>query len=208
MKGLLRKDLYSLTKLGRFYILLTVIFWVAYLMGYQSEFYFSYPTIMVSMLGISLISYDERSRWDKYSDSLPVTRAQTVTSKYLLLGSIIVVMSLLSLLVAVLATHKLLPSFYLAATSLGISLLLPAVNMPLCYKFGTEQARWVTLLALGGSVAMFFIVGSLLFDNLFDPHSYTTRIPMTALLLLPLIGLVLFLLSWRLSVKIYQNREL
>ena len=208
MKGLLRKDLYSLVKLGKLYLLITLIFWGAYIAGYRSEFYFSYPTIMLSMLGISLISYDERSRWDKYCDSLPLTRAQTVTSKYLLLGILIVAMSLLSVIVAIISTHELLLSFYLAATSLGVSLLLPAVNMPLCYKFGTEQARWVTLLALGGSVAMFFIVGSLLFDNLFDPHSYTTRIPMTALLLLPLIGLVLYILSWRLSIKIYQNREL
>ena len=163
---------------------------------------------MLSMLGISLISYDERTHWDKYCDSLPVTRAQTVTSKYLLLGILVAAMSLLSVIVAVVSTHELLLSLYLAATSLGISLLLPAINMPLCYKFGTEQARWVTLLALGGSVAMFFIIGSLLFDNLFDPHSYTTRFPMTAVLLLPLIGLVLYVLSWRLSVKIYQNREL
>lgn len=208
MKGLLRKDLYSLAKLVRFYLLLTVIFWGAYLMGYQSEFYFSYPTIMISMLGISLISYDERSRWDKYSDSLPVTRAQTVTSKYLLLGIMVTVMSLLSLAVAILSTHELLLSVGLAATSMGIALLMPAVSMPLCYKFGTEQARWVTLVALGGSVALFFIIGSLLFDNLFDPTSYTTRFPFTALFLLPLIGLVLYILSWQLSIRIYQNREL
>lgn len=208
MKGLLRKDLYSLLKLGRFYLLLTLIFWGAYLAGYKSEFYFSYPTIMVSMLGISLISYDERSRWDKYCASLPVTRAQTVTSKYLLLGILVAVMSLLSVIVAIVSTHELLLSLYLAAVSLGVSLLLPAVSMPLCYKFGTEQARWVTLVALGGSVALFFILGSLLFDNLFDPNSYTTRLPMTAILLLPLIGLALFVLSWRLSIRIYQNREL
>lgn len=208
MKGLLRKDLYSLAKLGRFYILLTLIFWGAYLMGYKSEFYFSYPTIMISMLGISLISYDERTRWDKYSDSLPVTRRQTVTSKYLLLGIMITVMSLLSLVVAILSTHEIQLSLSLAATSMGIALLMPAVSMPLCYKFGTEQARWVTLVALGGSVALFFIIGSLLFDNLFDPASYTTRFPFTALVLLPFLGLVLYVLSWRLSVKIYENREL
>ena len=208
MKGLLRKDLYSLVKLGKLYLLITLIFWGAYIIGYQSEFYFSYPTIMLSMLGISLISYDERSRWDKYCDSLPVTRAQTVTSKYLLLGILVAAMSLLSVIVAIVSTHELLLSLYLAATSLGVSLFLPAVNMPLCYKFGTEQARWVTFLALGGSVAMFFIIGSLLFDNLFDPHSYTTHVPLTAIFLLPLIGLVLYVLSWRLSIKIYQNREL
>ena len=208
MKGLLRKDLYSLVKLGKLYLLITVIFWGAYIAGYHSEFYFSYPTIMLSMLGISLISYDERTRWDKYCDSLPATRAQTVTSKYLLLGIMITAMSLLSLVVAILATHELQLSAGLAATSMGIALLLPAVSMPLCYKFGTEQARWVTLVALGGSVALFFILGSLLFDNLFDPNSYTTRLPTTAILLLPLIGLALFVLSWRLSIRIYQNREL
>ena len=208
MKGLLRKDLYSLVKLGKLYLIIIVGFWGAYIVGYRSEFYFSYPTIMLSMLGISLISYDERSRWDKYCDSLPVTRAQTVTSKYLLLGILVAVMSLFSVIVAIVSTHELLLSLYLAAVSLGVSLFLPAVSMPLCYKFGTEQARWVTLVALGGSIALFFILGSLLFDNLFDPHSYTTRIPMTALLLLPLFGLVCYFLSWRLSIKIYQNREL
>ena len=208
MKGLLRKDLYLLMKTGRMYLVISALFLAIYVLGDHGYFYFAYPSVMISMLGVSLISIDEHSRWDKYCASLPVTRARTVTSKYLLLGIMVIAMALLSGLVAFFSRHDHQAVAGMTALAMGLGLLLPAINMPLCYKYGTEKARWVSFLALGGSIALFFIIGTMLFESIFnDPAAAPTASVNTMFLSIPL-GLIAYVFSWRLSVKIYQSREL
>ena len=208
MKGLLRKDLYLLMKTGRMYLVISALFLAIYVLGDHGYFYFAYPSVMISMLGVSLISIDEHSRWDKYCASLPVTRAQTVTSKYLLLGVMVIAMALLSGLVAFFSRHNHQAVSGMTALAMGLGLFLPAINMPLCYKYGTEKARWVSFLALGGSIALFFIIGTMLFESIFnDPAAAPTASVNTMFLSIPL-GLIAYVFSWRLSVKIYQSREL
>ena len=212
MTGLLRKDFYLLAKYGRTYAVLIIGFLALYAFGNHGFFYFGYPTIMVSLMGLTLTSLDEHSRWDKYSDSLPVTRAQTVSSKYIVLGIMVLATVLLTAVVSLVFARRIDTSaqttLYLSAMIAGIGLGLPSITMPLVFKFGTEKARWVSFLALGGSIALFFIIGTVFFESIFnDPAAAPTASVNTMFLSIPL-GLIAYVFSWRLSVKIYQSREL
>ena len=212
MKGILRKDFYLLAKYGRSYGVLIVLFLTIYALGSRGFFYFGYPTIMVSLMGMTLASLDERSHWDRYSDSLPVTRAQTVSSKYMVLGILVLATVLLTAAVSLICAGRigisLQTTLYLSAMIAGIGLGLPSVTMPLVFKFGTERARWVSLLATGFCIALFFIIGSMFFEDLFDDISYAPTVPAETMLLALPVGLVLYAASWLLSVKIYRKREL
>lgn len=212
MKGLLRKDLYVLVKYIRSYLLLIVFFWALYIFGNHGFFYFGYPIIMISMMGLTLTSLDEHSHWDQYCASLPVTRAQMVSGKYTLLGLLMLTVTILSGLVSLLFSHRIGTSFqstvYLAAFMLGIGLVMPSVSLPLVFKFGTEKARWVSLLTTALCIVLFFILSSLFFENLFDDITYQSYLPLEFMLLALPAGLLLYAVSWILSVKIYQKREL
>ena len=212
MKGLLRKDFYMLAKYGRTYLILVAMFMALYAMGNHGFFYFAYPTLMVSLMGLTLTSLDEHARWDRYSDSLPITRAQTVTGKYLVLGILVLGVTVLTALVSAVFSQRIgisLPSaLFMSGFLLGIGLGLPSVTMPLVFKFGTEKARWVSLLATGFCVALFFIIGSLFFEGLFDDMTYAPSANLKLMSLALPIGLVLYVASWRLSVRIYSRREL
>ena len=212
MKGLLRKDWYMLLKYGRTYLLITVIFLASYVMGNNSFFFFGYPTITVSMWGISLTSYDERFHWDRYSDSLPVSRKQTVSAKYLLVGIMILSTAALTGIVSVIFACRLHTSpnetLYMALLLVGIGLTSAALTMPCVFKLGTEKGRWVSLLELAVTMALFFTAGALFFDDFLGDSSYSPELPLQMMPLFAGIGLVLFILSWRLSIRFYERREL
>ena len=212
MKGLLRKDFYMIAKYGRTYLILVVMFMALYAMGNHGFFYFAYPTVMVSLMGLTLTSLDEHARWDRYSDSLPITRAQTVTGKYLVLGILVLSATVLTVLVSALFARRigisLKDSLFMSGFLLGIGLGLPSVTMPLVFKFGTEKARWVSLLATGFCVGLFFVLGTLWFGNLFDDMTYAPSANLKLMALALPIGAALYVVSWRLSVRIYSKREL
>ena len=212
MKGLLRKDFYLLARYGRTYGILIAMFLALYTFGKHGFFYFGYPTILVSLMGLTLTSLDEHARWDKYSDSLPVTRAQTVSGKYIILGILVLATALLTAAVSLIFARRIgtsvQTSLYLSAMIAGIGLGLPSITMPLVFKFGTEKARWVSLLATGFCIALFFIVGNVFFENLFDDMTYAPTVPLETMPLALPAGLVLYAASWLLSVKIYRKREL
>ena len=84
MKGLLLKDLMMMLKYGRLTLLACLIFSLVGWFGEPNLFMMLYPVIIGSVMAQSLISYDERSGWDRYCDALPVSRAQVVTGKYLI----------------------------------------------------------------------------------------------------------------------------
>ena len=85
MKGLLIKDLCNLKQIGRQTLLVLAVMaaWCAFLNNAQI---FSMMMALYSMmLMFTAMSYDEMANFDKYALTLPVTRADLVRTKYVLL---------------------------------------------------------------------------------------------------------------------------
>lgn len=83
MKGLLLKDFYMAWRYCRILLVLVVVFIALSWADQGSLFFLLYPIILVSMIPVTLLGYDERDRWTGYSDTLPYTRGQLVSAKYL-----------------------------------------------------------------------------------------------------------------------------
>ncbi len=83
MKGLLLKDFYQLTKYCRAYLAVALVFAAAAAVN-NNMFFLVYPMIMVSVIPINLISYDEKSKWNLYAGALPYSRRQLVSVKYVI----------------------------------------------------------------------------------------------------------------------------
>ena len=81
MKGLLLKDLYMSAKYCRAFIAIVIIFLAVSFWGDGNAFFIIYPVLLAGIIPTSLISYDERHKWDKYSGTLPYSRAQLVSAK-------------------------------------------------------------------------------------------------------------------------------
>ena len=123
MRGLLRKDFYLLWSYCRLMplFLLAFILFSTFSSDGQSPFFIYYPCILSSVLPVNLLAYDDAEHWLTYCDTLPVTRRQYVSGKYIM-------------------------SLICAGT---IFLLSSALTMPPLFKFGAQKGRIVFIGVVG-----------------------------------------------------------
>lgn len=203
MKGLLRKDLYMAAAYFRvFLVLLGVFLVVGFFAKEASTFIVIYPMIIGMMLPVSLLSYDERFRWNRSCDAMPCSRAQVVSAKYLLtLISVLLIFALTMLgqCLRLGPDGRLDELAALAPLLLGLGLVGPALLLPIIFRLGVEKGRLAYFVAVGVVVAVGVGVGREL-----DPAA-----PVSVPLALPIAGsFLLFGLSWLLSIRLYEKREL
>lgn len=206
MKGLLLKDIYQMRKYCRSILFILIVFLAVSLLNSDFSFLRAFICLLVGMIPMTLLSYDERSKWDRYCITLPVSRKASVTEKYLL-GLILVlivgtVCTLTSLIVRYYTGGELSGIIPEIGFQYSAALLLPSISLPFCFKFGTEKGRIFYLVFVGVmSAGTVFLTQYLLFEGPLPD--------LPALFLcLPLGALVLYFLSWLISCKLYETREL
>ena len=206
MKGLLRKDLYMVWNYGRMLLFMSAVF-LAFGVLIENEnnyFFVIYPVLFGGILPVTLISYDERFGWIRYCDALPVSRRTVVSARYvmaLLSFLVLYAVTLLAQAAVLLPRGRLGDLRDLAALLPCFGLLAPAVMLPIVFRWGTEKARIVYFVLVGA----FCAGGMLLFDSIQDLSGEIGRTGRWAVLLaVPAV----YVLSWLLSVRVFEKREL
>ena len=153
------------------------------------------------MLPVSLLSYDERFRWSQTCDAMPCSRAQVVSAKYLLTLLMVLLLFALTMLGQGFRLGRLgrLPELVeLVPLLLGLGLVGPAVLLPV-FRLGVEKGRLAYYIAVGVVVAAGVALG--LDDGGAPLRSFPLWLSVAA-------GFLLFALSWLLSIRLYETREL
>ena len=207
MKGLLLKDWYMVMKYCKAYLLICLVFIGVSIMGDGNFFFILYPCILSGMIPVTLLGYDERSKWDQYCAALPYTKAQIVSGKYLIgmaaqIGMLVLSTVVQGIRMQVKGTFSWESFGSILSMLAAISFLAPAVSLPPMFRWGTEKGRMAYYISVGlicgisaflVSVSGITVLGSL-------PSS-------TAMLLLGLAALVAYGVSWYLSIVFYRKRE-
>ncbi len=206
MKGLILKDLYQTARYCRTMLLILAVFLGVSLVNPDNIFFTFYPCLLCSMIPVSLLSYDERSHWDKFSLALPYTRSQLVASKYiigLILNAAALAVSLIAYAVrgaiagqSVTAGELLSVGEFMAA----VSMAAPALCLPWIFKLGTEKGRIVFYAAI---VLFFGLAGVLTRGGAsMDPGAFPAGVH-----LLPVLMAALYAGSCALSIVFVKNKE-
>lgn len=195
MKGLILKDIYMIRKYCVSYLFLLIIFLFS---GFVSDntFFLAYPCILVSMIPMSLYTYDDKEQFCAYFMTLPVSREQYVSAKYLL-GIVCTAVGIVLTSVSVLI-NALPPS--LIITVLALSLVVPSFSFPFLFKFGPEKGRLIYMTAVAVASALSFAAG-------IDGNAEFTNSGISAALLV-IFAFLIYFASWFISVKLYNNRSL
>ena len=201
MKGLMKKEFLMLWRASRAFALICVVF-IAMSAVSQDNIIFLFMPIMISgLLPSTLLSYDERCKWQEFSGALPVSRAQLVSAKYLLgLGCmtvVLVVTVVVHLIVRRYPTEMLL---MMLGGVYGLSLFISAVSLPMMFKFGVEKGRlwyYATLILVGGASGASAGVATDVFNEGLPSYIW----------LIFAFGVVIYALSWLLAIRFYQKRE-
>ena len=205
MIGLLRKDLYMTWAYCRSFVVILGVFLGVGLVNGENSFFVIYPMIIGMMLPVSILSYDERFKWHIACDALPCSRAQAVSSKYILTLLLVGLIFALTMLIQGIRLNRagdLAQLWELPGMLLPVGLVGPAVLLPVIFRLGVEKGRifYYVLVGLVAASAVIFSSGQL-------PEIPTAQVQLPGLALV-LGSLVLFALSWGLSVVLYQRREL
>lgn len=209
MKGLLLKDFYMAKKYCRFFLLLIVLFCVLpFTSSKENLFLVFYPNMLAAILPTTLLGYDERSKWDRYSAVFPYTSAQIVSSKYLFglsMQLIVLLMTGISQFVNLSQNGLFHFDSYLSLmiTTACVSLLAPTFIHPPIFKMGVEKGRMVFILVIG-----LFTVIAMLTADLFSGQDLPQISFGYTPILVAVISLALYALSWYLSIVFYSKREM
>lgn len=207
MKGLLIKDFYQSWRYYKIFYLVAIVMEVTSIWAGENLFLVIYPFFMIGMIPYNLLSIDENSKWEVFCGSLPCTRKQIVTEKYLL-GMVAV----LPALALVILSQSLRMSINggsirwgelggITAVCLVVMLLSPSISLPLCFKFGTTKGRVVQMILIGA-----FCGGTAIFALSVENHPMLPPVTGTAAILLAMAAV--YLLSWHLSIRFYKKRNL
>lgn len=191
MKGLILKDLYALWKYYKFFLLVICAILVFGVVSDNGLFVIPYAILFITVLPISFLSMDEKSGWSKFCDAMPVSRAQVVSSKYLLcLVFLLAAIAVSSAIILVTSVDR--EMLFAGLTVCGCTLLPSAIMLPCAFAFGTDKGRYI------GIAAACFIAVTLSSGGVPD---------MGWLRYLPLAGLVLFPISWLVSIPLYDRHR-
>ena len=212
MKALFLADLYQLWINFKFYggFLVVALGITAFFSGEGSldTFFPMYAVLMCSMMGMSLVQLDEASHWSVCAQTLPCTRRDQVTGKYLVtMAGFAVTWVPFVILYAVLAALGRMTWQMMAVQSamlLAVGLLAPAFSLPPLFRWGSAKGRViyiaiVILVAASVGGAMSGLAGL--------DHMPELPMPLLAALAAAL-PVALFIGSWALAVRWYNKREL
>ena len=173
-------------------------------------------TLGFGMFGMATFNYDEQSKTDRYILTFPLTKKEIVISKYILIISSTIIGAIVGIIVSFLIVFiidKQIPNLYdyinvALGGILGVG-LIEAIQIPCVYKWGAEKGRIqmfivaaIIILLIGG----IFLVGENANINLSISDILSTIINFLPVILI-LATLIIYYISYKVSYRIYKNKE-
>lgn len=208
MKGLLLKDFYMLLKYCRAYLLIALVFFGVSLAEDGNNLFFAfYPCIFCGMIPVNLLAYDERSKWLQYSETMPYSKAQIVSGKYIIGLLVQLLVAIFTGIVQAVRLHinggfSWKAWFVLMILLIIVSLFASSISLPFMFKLGVEKGRMAYYIMIGVTCATSVIAASV-----FSKTSQS-NLQADAILAILLFGMIaIYALSWYLSIQFFKKRE-
>lgn len=144
IRGLLLKDIFELWAQCRVQLVLTGVYLLLPLFIKGIGLFASVGMMLLAMMPVYALGYDERCRWERYALAMPVRKSDLFWSRFLL-GVIAIALGAAVQTLAALLTGRgeLLSSLAVTAPSAVVYLL---ITLPLMMKLGVEKGRFLLLL--------------------------------------------------------------
>ena len=204
MKGLLLKDYFTLLKQLRFYLIFLLIFTIIPNMNLSSI-----AIVYAAMLPITVIAYDERSKWDQLAAMMPYSKRELVFSKYLLGYIGVAIFSVITLVLQV-TVGLIGKSGFSAEQAMTIlvtaaaALILLAINLPFMFWLGVERGRVVFMIIIGVTV----FLGMMSADSAKNLLANQTITASQLIVLSGAVTIIANFVSILISGKIYRKKKI
>lgn len=208
MKGLILKDFYTSIKELRSYFVILALFIAVSFISEGMYFFAIYPCLICGMFPQSLMSFDERSKWENYCGTLPINKSDVVSSKYIFTMILILIttgVSAVAQAVRFFITETYTGNTYMftVLSIFVLSCITVAIQLPFVFKYGAEKGRigyYVMVI-----VASF---GSVLSGNLLNENHEIEQSNGMIWIVLCVVAIAFYALSCLLSIRFYNKREI
>ena len=157
MKALIKKDVYTLAKQMKLYLLLILI-----AACIPDSTISAFAIVYSGLLPLTALAYDERSKWDSLAVMMPYKKKDAVMSKYLLGYGSILISTVLNIVFAcaisyIRGTAFSADYFYSVIGVMCVGIFMVSIVMPIVYKFGVEKGRmgFLAVMIIGIFFSMF-----------------------------------------------------
>lgn len=204
MKGLILKDLYVIWAKQKLLLILPVLFLAIGLIDNNNLSLVIYSGVFIGMLPINLLSTDESEKWTMFCGTLPVSKGQYISGKFVInLIATVAIIAICAISEAVwLALNGGFDLTVYTAIMVGVIatvFLAPAVQFPFIFRFGADKGRILFL-------AIFLSIG---FSYASILNQVQPAVSIFGQINLPLFMLVVAAVyggSWLLSIRMYEKR--
>lgn len=217
MISLLLKDFYFIKRQLSMLLLMVIVAIILTITLKDASFALMYMIIMSSNLVLSTISFDEIDNGYPALLSLPVSKNKYVKSKYLgsaLIGFLIMlVMGTVNLISSINmdANFQIEVWLLIISVAFAVFFIVTSVSIPVLFKFGVENSRVAIFIVYAGIIALGFGIYKLLESSILIDFKKMLNFINNNLILIALIiflvGLVIYFVSYLTSLKIFKNKE-
>lgn len=210
LKGILIKDI-SIIKNQLFIVIGIIIFYIAATAlskdtAYVASFAGSYNVVLMTMLPVTLLGYDEKNKWGRYSAAMPVSRKANVVSKFVVMLGMSAINAVVLGIVFYITGRGDMVTFIIAI--LGASLFTGSLVTVLAYKFGSNNARFIFIGVL--LIAFIFIAYSAKYNFALIGNGISFDIGGIKMIALGFFAfsVLVSLACMMASIRIYENKDL
>lgn len=192
---------------------------------YGEFFIICMGSLIINYMEPKLMEFDEKNRIRSYLFSMPVSRKEYVASKYIFTGAAMYIIMSLYMIWHTVSAAFMAEGIFANLSQMIVGFAIPficlflfmaAVEMPLYFMLGKEKAMMVRVafwMVIGFFVIRFLLFGDLtLIENWdievlmswVDAHASEMTVFIT---LSPVISLLLYYLSYRITAGLYERRE-
>ena len=152
MRGLIMKDMLTIAKQAKAFLILILFF--AVIPSFSGS---SFAMLYAAMMPISALAYDENCKWDQLAAMMPYSVRDIVLSKYLLGYICLLATGALYVTAAAKGTAVSGEDIAQIAVMACFALIFLAVNLPCMFRLGVEKGRLLFMAMIG--VIVFLVVG-------------------------------------------------
>jgi ABC-2 type transport system permease protein len=207
MKGLILKEIFLVQSQFKLFIVLLLAFAISPFFQGDVGLVLTFYSIIGVIIVTRSLEVDEISQWNRFANTLPVKRSEVVKSKYVFSISLLLCLTVILTPVIWLSDQFVAPLvtgsvFSLLCVFFTLVMFALSFVIPVYIKFGAIKGRFFLL--------FFAFIPAILLNLLSDYFTETHYLFVYNLLksaLAPIIALIVFTISYMISVKAFENKE-
>ena len=210
MLGFIKKDLFMIKANLKKFLIIFALYIVLAIQG-SFDITFVIPLIGI-MLFITTFSYDDYNNWNAYVATIPNGRRNAVRAKYVVSIILMIVLGIISFGMAVGVDYFIKNQVYIdqsLSSVLGILLsivIIISLLYPIMFKFGSTNGRVILFVVVFGFAAIIGFVANYTSIS-FNTSQIKELLEKYVYIAIPMVSVILLMISYLISSKIYRNKE-